>query len=425
MFFFRYNTRVWSENQKLLIIGDKEKIIQTPFPPSIMSRNRFQSILSNLHLNDNRTYVKKGEPNHDPLHKIRPYFDYIKSKFAESVIPSREITVDEGICGFRGRIHFRVYIKNKPDKYGIKLFIACEATSGYALNIEVYTGKGAQSNSIIPLFQRLLQKYLGKGYTIYMDRFYSSPQVFDFLWNEKTLAVGTCMSNRRELPKQNLINKKLKKGEMAYMRRNHLLCLKWKDTRDVVALSTCHQATSSNVVVRGRTGAVTKNKPDVILDYNRNKTGVDKNDQLVAYYPFKRKQLKWWKKLFFHLFLMSITNAYQLYCKTRSPNEVKAPLLDFMIQIGEALAEKGGVELQNHSQQIASNRLLGRHFPERVPATDKKKHPTRTCKVCSDRFKAQTGGHQRKESTWWCPDCEVGLCLPDCFKVYHTVAKYY
>jgi hypothetical protein len=40
-----------------------------------------------------------------------------------------------------------------------------------------------------------------------MDRFYSSPAVFDFLWARKTKAVGTCMPNRKELPKQNVVPK--------------------------------------------------------------------------------------------------------------------------------------------------------------------------------------------------------------------------
>jgi hypothetical protein len=44
-------------------------------------------------------------------------------------IPDEELTVDEGICGFRGRVHFRVFIKGKPEKYGMKIFL-CEATSG-------------------------------------------------------------------------------------------------------------------------------------------------------------------------------------------------------------------------------------------------------------------------------------------------------
>jgi len=63
------------------------------------------------------------------------------------------------------------------------------------LRTEVYTNIGQQDNSIIGLFQRLLSGYLDKGHTIFMDRFYSTPDVLGFLWVRKTKAVGTCIPN--------------------------------------------------------------------------------------------------------------------------------------------------------------------------------------------------------------------------------------
>jgi hypothetical protein len=45
-----------------------------------------------------------------------------------------------------------------------------------------------------------------------MDRWFSSPKIFDHLWACKTKAVGTVMSNRKEMPTQ-AFSVKLKKGE--------------------------------------------------------------------------------------------------------------------------------------------------------------------------------------------------------------------
>ena len=39
------------------------------------------------------------------------------------------------------RCPFRQYIPSKPAKYGIKIWAACDATSSYAWNLQVYTGK--------------------------------------------------------------------------------------------------------------------------------------------------------------------------------------------------------------------------------------------------------------------------------------------
>ena len=33
-----------------------------------------------------------------------------------------------------------------------------------------------------------------------MDRYYTGPLVFDYLWQNKTLAVGTVMKRRKGLP---------------------------------------------------------------------------------------------------------------------------------------------------------------------------------------------------------------------------------
>lgn len=166
--------------------------------------------------------------------------------------------------------------------------------------MEVYTGK-TQDSSIVTLYGRLLSEYLGKGHVIYMDRFYSSPAVFDYLWQNNTQAVGTCVANRKELPKT-VIKTKLETGEVTFMRRHHLLCLKWKDKRDVLSLSTVHKMGMSEVSVKARGGPVKKFKPDVIIDYNKNKTGVDRNDQIIAYYPFKKKANKMVEKIIFSSF---------------------------------------------------------------------------------------------------------------------------
>jgi len=72
--------------------------------------------------------------------------------------------------------------------------------TGYVLRTEVYSGNGQQDNSIIGLFQRLLSGYLDKGHTVFMEGFCNIPA-------RKTKAVGTCMPNQKELPRQNFVSK--------------------------------------------------------------------------------------------------------------------------------------------------------------------------------------------------------------------------
>ncbi|UYV74502.1 PGBD5 [Cordylochernes scorpioides] len=159
-----------------------------------MKRKRFEAILSMLHLNDNATYIAYGQPGYDPLHKLRTFLDPLVHKFKNVYQPDVKLTIDKAICPFRGRIHFRVYIKGKPHKYGIKMYQLCEASTGYTCNIDVYTGKhpdkAAEYNSIMSLVGRLAESNFEKGHIIYFDRWFSSPQLFEHLWSKKTIAVG-------------------------------------------------------------------------------------------------------------------------------------------------------------------------------------------------------------------------------------------
>jgi len=153
----------------------------------------------------------------------------LMTKFQDVYAPEEQLTIDEAICPFRGRIFFRVYIKGKPHKYGIKMF-ELWAKSGYVYNLEVYTGAHPTNSEHNMAFSvdRLCNKIKGKDHCVYMDRWFSSPKIFDHLWSCQTKTVGTVMPNRKEMPKQAFAGK-LKKGEKISRQLDHLLAIKWKD----------------------------------------------------------------------------------------------------------------------------------------------------------------------------------------------------
>ena len=47
------------------------------------------------------------------------------------LVPESQMCVDEQLIGFRGRCPFRVYMKSKPDLYGIKIWANCKNPLGY------------------------------------------------------------------------------------------------------------------------------------------------------------------------------------------------------------------------------------------------------------------------------------------------------
>ena len=134
----------------------------------------------------------------------------------------------------------------KRSRFGIKTYILCDCKTGYILDTIIYTGSesyvaedveeiGKTGNIVLTL----LKPYLGKGHTLYVDNYYSSPALFNFLHANITNACGTVRQRRKGMP---IMDKKLKKGEIDFRTSSNMLALKWRDKRDVFMLSTFHNS---------------------------------------------------------------------------------------------------------------------------------------------------------------------------------------
>ncbi|CAH1991134.1 unnamed protein product [Acanthoscelides obtectus] len=65
--------------------------------------------------------------------------DTLIDQYQKAYGPNTELSLDESLLRFRGRLGFRVYIKNKKDRNGIK-FNKLMTSDGYLLNMEMYSG---------------------------------------------------------------------------------------------------------------------------------------------------------------------------------------------------------------------------------------------------------------------------------------------
>ena len=97
---------------------------------------------------------------------------------------------------------------------------------------------------------------------------------------------------------------------------------------------------------------------------------VDRCDQMVAYSCFTRRTMKWWKKVFFHLFSLSILNSYILY-KERT----RSPLLQrvFRRELVKELVCSSGISPSStprgrprRSVECLTRLQAGSHFPENI-----------------------------------------------------------
>ena len=195
------------------------------------------------------------------------------------------------------------------------------------------------------------------------------------------------------------------------------MAIKWKDTRYVFFLTTAHKDVLVEAPHQGG------HKPAAVLDYSKYNTGVDRSDQMLAYYSFERKTIKWWGKNFFRLFDLVVVNAHILHNKTSKKN-MSLEIFNEKVAEGLLVSVSTNKQVKGQTNSPAS-RLVGRdHFLYRIPVTHAKMEGTsQRCHVCADRSKCQTGKTVKKCNTMYCRKCDVGLCIGQCFEVNHTKVK--
>ncbi|ETL45589.1 hypothetical protein L916_04350, partial [Phytophthora nicotianae] len=96
-----------------------------------MTRDRFMHISRNLHFSNNADHRAVS----DRAWKLRPVIDALQERFKSGYWPPPVMAFDEAM------LPLRVYKKDKPHKWGTKLFMLCCSSSAYCIRFEVYCGK--------------------------------------------------------------------------------------------------------------------------------------------------------------------------------------------------------------------------------------------------------------------------------------------
>lgn len=172
----------------------------------------------------------------------------------------------------------------------------CEDGS-YTYRFRVYTGKTAlvEGNQTLSVSERivedLMMPLLNKGHHLYIDNWYTSIPLLQYLRDNNTLACGTIQKNCKGFPDTVSKAKLAQCGDSIAYRSDALLALKFKDTREMHILTTIHNEGMQNVRNRRNPGNLS------IVDYNKYIGGVDRTDQLLEPFKVARKSMKWYKNL--------------------------------------------------------------------------------------------------------------------------------
>lgn len=188
----------------------------------------------------------------------------------------------------------------------------------------------------------LLEPYLNKGHTLFVDNWYTSPTLFKLLHMKTTNTCDTVNKRRKGMPR---MMEKLKKGQVCCRYSRNLLAMKWMDKKEVFMLSTMHSDEFVSVPKRSRKEEIVQ-KPACIHDYNSFMGAVDNIDMILSTINSTRKSTKWYEKYFMHMIDMCIWNAYCLY-KLKTGATIS--MAKFHLKLIDQLLSKYQKSTQRHS----------------------------------------------------------------------------
>ncbi|XP_069159952.1 piggyBac transposable element-derived protein 4-like [Procambarus clarkii] len=215
---------------------------------TFITGKRFEMIAKYFHVYNNKS-IPPGQ-GVDKLIKVRSLMQYLLNRLKRIYIPNKKLSLDEGTMPWRGRLSFKTYNPNKPDKYGIRLYMLAEATSGYIYDFQIYSGVG---KTTIDTVMALIEPLKDKGYHLYMDNYYNSVRLSEALLQVGVYTCGT-LRLQRGAPKslQMQANGKVPVDKTLFKRKDNTFIILWKDKRIVSLITNCHNAETQQVQRRKR-----------------------------------------------------------------------------------------------------------------------------------------------------------------------------
>ena len=214
---------------------------------TIMSRDRYKEILKFIRFDLKSTRLERLKTDKFAL------FSTVWDKFIEncqsSYKPSGNITVDEQLFPTKARYPFTQYIPSKPDKFGVKFWLAVDVETNYCVNGFPYLGKDEhrpkdQSMSEYVVL-KLMHPYLGKGRNVTTDNFFTSVKLAEKLKTRKTTIVGTMNHFRKEIPtKIKTMKRPLYDSCVFENNKMTLTVYQGKVSKNVILLSSLHESVS-------------------------------------------------------------------------------------------------------------------------------------------------------------------------------------
>lgn len=410
-----------------------------------MTCDRFFQLRNNLHIVDNNT-----RPNDcsDKYFKVRPLLNTIRHRLLQFEV-GENVSIDEQIIPFNGRLITKTYVKDKPTPWGLKNFVLC-GKDGMPYDFFMYQGSTTEVSAsnwakfgfCASVVLHFSDRLTDRGHKLYFDNYFSSYPALEILRDKGINAGGTIRLDRFAHPPLLKENEMKKKGrgfsDSVVSHDGKVVIVKWQDNKSV------HLA--SNFVGIGQTDTAKRwdkkqkkhvdvTRPEIVALYNGGMGGVDLLDQLISYYRVFIKSRKWPLRVIFHFMDFAVCASWIEYRKdclaADVPKNRIMDLLKFRMELADCLLKTGNTvrttkrgpprsKSQNpsppprkltNSNEVRPYKDVRFDGVDHLPEHDQNAWPTR-CKNtnCSGRTFFQ------------CIKCKVHLCITkdrNCFSDFH------
>ena len=378
-----------------------------------------------LSIKQHLKFSKSSDKNlEDKIWRVRKLIEIFKNNIQQFNFFSSSLSVDESMIKFYGRCKIKQYMRNKPIRFGLKLWALC-SNSGYLFDLDLYCGKQEMQQNdklgncnlgtkvVMKMLHQLLSSVSKKNliqYHVCFDNFFTSPDLLVHLQKLGLKATGTVRTNRvyeMKIVKKGNKTKKVREqvqmtlpkdcGRGTYVvkhdENSKVNYVTVKDTKIVSFLSTAAGALPLELVARYNEVYKKRTKdtpyPQAFDIYNKCMFGVDLHDQHVSDGNMRNTRKKWTWAVFLRIIEASISNASILW-NLCVPKENKKTVYDI------------SKDISTFYLQIEAKKKFSSHIIMKTPVL-------RKCCVCKKRFYT------------YCFHCKKHYCS-ECFTIEHDIS---
>lgn len=381
----------------------------------VMNINRYAILLQALRFDDADTREERKQNN--PTAAVSEIFEKFVNNCQSSYSIGALACVDEMLISFRGRSKFKMYIPNKPCKYGLKLMALTDARNNYFLNGYIYCGKDSDGHGLseeektlskpTQAVLRLTAPIQNTNRNITADNWFTSVELVNILREKKLTYVGTIRRNKPQIPPEFLPARKRIIGSSVYGYSENITLLSYvpKTNKAVLLVSSMHSLPAQDPEV---------NKPEIISFYNNSKAGVDTLDQKCAIYSTGRRTRRWPMAIFFRILDICGANAFIIFSNTK--DNIEETRLDFMKNLAkqlvtEELERRQGNPRLRQEVKLSIGNILGKESKEAEEQEMSTKLAVRKyCYNCPKKLKRKTSTLCRKCRQPVCLQCSSVIC---------------